>query len=90
MFGFTGTPIFGVNASTVKGNAMTTADVFGGELDPKGNHTKPLHTYTIINAINDHNVLKFKVEYHAQMATIADGKRWRTPTILTMGVLLQT
>lgn len=75
MFGFTGTPIFGVNAKNVKGNIMTTADVFGGELDPKGNHTKPLHTYTIINAINDHNVLKFKVEYHAQMATTAEGQK---------------
>lgn len=70
MFGFTGTPIFGVNARTVKGGTMTTADVFGGELDAKGNHTKPLHTYTIINAITDHNVLKFKVEYHKQMVTV--------------------
>lgn len=85
MFGFTGTPIFGVNASTVKGNAMTTADVFGGELDPKGNHTKPLHTYTIINAINDHNVLKFKVEYHAQMATMADGKKVENTNYLDYG-----
>lgn len=74
MFGFTGTPIFGVNASNVKGKAMTTADIFGGEIDDKGNHTRPLHTYTIINAINDHNVLRFKVEYHAQMATV-EGKK---------------
>ncbi len=36
MFGFTGTPIFGVNASGKKGEMMTTADVFGGELDEKG------------------------------------------------------
>jgi len=74
MFGFTGTPIFGVNASSAKGETMTTADVFGGELDEKGQHTKPLHTYTIINAINDRNVLKFKVEYHAHMAEV-DGKK---------------
>lgn len=53
---------------------MTTADVFGGELDEKGNHTKPLHTYTIINAINDKNVLKFNVEYHTQTAMV-DGKK---------------
>ena len=71
MFGFTGTPIFGVNASTnVKGETMTTAEVFGGELDDKGQHTKALHTYTIINAINDKNVLKFKVEYHTQTAEV--------------------
>ncbi len=74
MFGFTGTPIFSVNSSNVKGEAMITADVFGGELDDKGQHTKALHTYTIINAINDKNVLKFKVEYHAQMAEV-DGKK---------------
>ena len=75
MFGFTGTPIFGVNASTnVKGDMMTTADIFGGELDDKGQHTKALHTYTIINAINDKNVLKFNVEYHAQTAMM-DGKK---------------
>ena len=75
MFGFTGTPIFGVNANAnVKGEMMTTADVFGGELDEKGQHTRALHTYTIINAINDRNVLKFKVEYHAQTAD-KDGKK---------------
>lgn len=64
MFGFTGTPIFAANAN--KNNAkhlLTTAQVFGGEPDENGNHTKALHTYTIINAINDKNVLKFKVDY---------------------------
>ncbi len=91
MFGFTGTPIFGVNASTnVKGEMMTTADVFGGELDEKGQHTKALHTYTIINAINDRNVLKFKVEYHAQMA-VRDGKKventdWLNPDRIAANV----
>lgn len=74
MFGFTGTPIFGVNAPKYGGDIVTTAQVFGGELDSKGNHTKALHTYTIINAINDKNVLKFNVENHAQMAVI-DGKK---------------
>lgn len=72
MFGFTGTPIFNKNAP--QGELMTTAQVFGGELDDKGNHTLPLHTYTIIDAIRDKNVLKFKVEYHAQMAE-KDGKK---------------
>ena len=64
MFGFTGTPIFAENAATSKDPTMrTTAQVFGGELDERGNHTRALHTYTIINAINDQNVLKFKVDY---------------------------
>lgn len=48
-FGFTGTPIFAVNAN----NKRTTADIFG----------KLLHKYLIQNAINDNNVLGFSVEY---------------------------
>ena len=64
MFGFTGTPIFAENAGTSADPKLrTTAQVFGGEPDEKGNHTRALHTYTIINAINDQNVLKFKVDY---------------------------
>jgi len=64
LFGFTGTPIFAVNANKGSGSSYTTtAQVFGGELDDKGNHTRALHTYTIVNAINDKNVLKFKVDY---------------------------
>ena len=64
MFGFTGTPIFAENAGTSADPKLrTTAQVFGGEPDERGNHTRALHTYTIINAINDQNVLKFKVDY---------------------------
>ena len=64
MFGFTGTPIFAENAgASVDPKLRTTAQVFGGEPDERGNHTRALHTYTIINAINDQNVLKFKVDY---------------------------
>ena len=64
MFGFTGTPIFAENAGTGKDPKLrTTAQVFGGEPDERGNHTRALHTYTIINAINDQNVLKFKVDF---------------------------
>ena len=92
MFGFTGTPIFGVNATTnVKGDTMTTAQVFGGELDDKGNHTRALHTYTIINAINDRNVLKFNVEYRTQTAETPDGEKventdWLDPGRITANV----
>lgn len=63
IFGFTGTPIFAVNAGKSGGRFSTTAQVFGGEPDEKGQPTRPLHTYTIVNAINDKNVLKFKVDY---------------------------
>ena len=59
LFGFTGTPIFEENATTKKidgteASYMTTADVFENEL----------HTYTITNAIDDENVLRFHIEYY--------------------------
>lgn len=64
LFGFTGTPIFAVNAvRSSKGDMRTTSDIFGGEPDAAGKPTQPLHCYTIIDAINDHNVLKFKIDY---------------------------
>lgn len=70
LFGFTGTPIFAVNASS--GNKKdksgkliqkTTPQVFGGEPDKDGNKVLPLHTYTIVDAINDGNVLPFRIDY---------------------------
>jgi len=54
IFGFTGTPIFPQNATSRKGMMLTTEQTFGDRL----------HTYTIMNAIEDGNVLKFKVEYN--------------------------
>ena len=66
MFGFTGTPIFAVNAH--RGSKYsTTAQLFGGEPDENGKPTKALHTYTIINAIRDKNVLRFHVDYESTM-----------------------
>ena len=54
LFGFTGTPIFAKNASSgSKPNLKTTEQAFGGKL----------HTYTIVDAISDRNVLPFKVDY---------------------------
>ncbi|MBQ8673734.1 MAG: hypothetical protein IJ511_06770 [Bacteroides sp.] len=44
-------------------NLRTTAQAFGGEPDEQGKPTRPLHTYTIIDAIRDKNVLQFKVDY---------------------------
>ena len=54
LFGFTGTPIFALNAGTAS-NAQffTTAQTFGDQL----------HAYTIVDAINDKNVLPFRVDY---------------------------
>lgn len=58
LFGFTGTPIFAANARAASGaQFFTTAQTFGDQL----------HTYTIVDAINDKNVLPFRVDYHKTM-----------------------
>ena len=70
MFGFTGTPIFAVNADVNRDpNCATTEQTFGDRL----------HTYTIVDAINDRNVLPFRVDYVKTMdfdADIDDEKVW--------------
>jgi len=54
LFGFTGTPIFAVNSSSGgRPDFKTTEQAFG----------EKLHTYTIVDAISDKNVLPFKVDY---------------------------
>ena len=64
IFGFTGTPIFAVNSNGGKhADLKTTAQAFGGEPDENGKKVKPLHTYTIVDAIHDNNVLPFKIDY---------------------------
>ena len=63
LFGFTGTPIFSVNAGRAKNPAFfTTAQTFGDRL----------HTYTIVDAINDKNVLPFRVDYIKTMEAEED------------------
>ena len=58
LFGFTGTPIFAVNASSGgRPDLKTTEQAFGDKL----------HTYTIVDAISDKNVLPFKVDYISTM-----------------------
>ena len=54
LFGFTGTPIFAANAGA-GGNVQlkTTQQAFGDKL----------HTYTIVDAIKDENVLPFRIDY---------------------------
>lgn len=59
LFGFTGTPIFEENASYKRidgtdATLQTTLDIF----------EQQLHAYTITNAIDDGNVLKFHIDYY--------------------------
>ena len=54
LFGFTGTPIFAQNAGTGGDLRLkTTQQAFGDKR----------HTYTIVDAINDENVLPFRIDY---------------------------
>ncbi|MDO5067589.1 MAG: type I restriction endonuclease subunit R [Propionibacteriaceae bacterium] len=65
LFGFTGTPIFAANSSS-GGNPRlkTTEQAFGTKL----------HTYTIVDAITDKNVLPFRIDYvrTLDIGTVAD------------------
>jgi len=63
LFGFTGTPIFTENSGSEKDpNFKTTDQVFGDRL----------HTYTIVNAIRDENVLPFRIDYISTMKESSD------------------
>lgn len=82
LFGFTGTPIFEENATyrTIEGTQAsykTTESVF----------QKELHAYTITNAIEDNNVLRFHIDYFKpeEKATVGDNlhKLAVTKAILT-------
>jgi len=70
LFGFTGTPIFAVNsASNGRFDLKTTEQAFGTKL----------HTYTIVDAITDKNVLPFRIDYISTMKeqeNITDQKVW--------------
>lgn len=70
LFGFTGTPIFAMNSGTSKNpNLRTTEQAFGDQL----------HSYTIVDAINDKNVLPFHIDYIKTMdkeEDIEDVKVW--------------
>ncbi len=63
LFGFTGTPIFAENVSSgAMPGLQTTEQAFG----------ERLHTYTIVDAISDRNVLPFRIDYVNTVRT-ADG-----------------
>jgi type I restriction enzyme R subunit len=70
IFGFTGTPIFAVNSSSSsRADLRTTEQAFGTKL----------HTYTIVDAITDKNVLPFRIDYISTMReeeNIQDAKVW--------------
>ncbi|MGC9222196.1 MAG: DEAD/DEAH box helicase family protein, partial [Solirubrobacteraceae bacterium] len=61
LFGFTGTPIFAENAAGA-GGLRTTEQAFG----------ERLHTYTVVDAINDRNVLPFRIDYVNTIRTAED------------------
>lgn len=67
LFGFTGTPIFSTNSGS-GGNPRlkTTEQAFGDKL----------HTYTIVDAIRDRNVLPFRIDYvnSVQVGNVRDAQ----------------
>lgn len=54
LFGFTGTPIFAANSGSGGNPRLKTTEQAFGE---------KLHTYTIVDAITDKNVLPFRIDY---------------------------
>lgn len=63
IFGFTGTPIFAVNSGNGSNPLLkTTAQAFGDKL----------HTYTIVDAIQDDNVLPFRIDFINTVKTRGD------------------
>ena len=81
LFGFTGTPIFAVNAGR-GGNPRlrTTEQAFGEQL----------HTYTIVDAITDKNVLPFRIDYVNTIKVGVDVKDKKVPAIDTERALLDS
>ena len=74
IFGFTGTPIFAANSSS-GGNPhlKTTEQAFG----------QKLHAYTIVDAINDENVLPFRIDYNNTLKMRSDVKDKKVSAIDT-------
>ncbi|GIT78481.1 DEAD/DEAH box helicase [Leifsonia sp. LS1] len=83
LFGFTGTPIFAINAGA-SGNPKlrTTAQAFGCFLHgnpkncPPESHQMAIHAYTIVDAISDKNVLPFRIDYvnTVQVGAVTDAQ----------------
>lgn len=65
LFGFTGTPIFSENS-----NYRIREDEFGTYKTTEDIFQKSLHAYTITNAIDDRNVLRFHIDYYKGKGTL--------------------
>ncbi len=79
LFGFTGTPIFAENARSGGGQRLrTTQQAFGDGL----------HTYTIVDAINDKNVLPFRIDFVNTIKAAPGIKDKKVPAIDTEKALL--
>ena len=79
LFGFTGTPIFAENSGTGGDpRRRTTQQAFGDKL----------HTYTIVDAINDKNVLPFRIDYINTIKLPPGIKDKKVPAIDTERALL--
>ncbi len=86
LFGFTGTPITAANAPTSgRPDLKTTVQAFGCYLHgdphrcPPEQHQTAIHTYTIVDAISDGNVLPFRIDYVSTMReheNVADASVW--------------
>ena len=80
IFGFTGTPIFADNAGSGKNaDLRTTPQAFGDKL----------HTYTIVDAINDENVLPFRIDYIKTIKDKESGQDKQVSAIDTEKALLE-
>lgn len=79
LFGFTGTPIFACNAGTgQRPDVRTTEQLFGDRL----------HTYTIVDAIRDGNVLPWRIDYVNTVKGKDGTKDRQVPGIDTESALL--
>jgi len=79
LFGFTGTPIFEDNAAGANlPQRRTTEQLFG----------ERLHAYTIVNAIDDKNVLPFRIDYLTTMGPVSHIEDKKVQGINSAGALL--
>ncbi|MDO7021394.1 type I restriction endonuclease subunit R [Brachyspira innocens] len=79
IFGFTGTPIINKDKDHEKyPNLKTTENYFG----------EKLHTYTIVDAIRDKNVLPFRIDYINTVKEIKDFEDKKVESINTDDILL--
>ena len=79
IFGFTGTPIFPDNAGAIRDIDFTTTE---------GTFGDKLHSYTIVDAIRDGNVLPFRVDYIRTLRPEDEIKHERVPAIDQAKILM--